>query len=114
RDQDLEIDLQAAELREFLFDPANQSRTNAPATAARLDGERVDPAAVAVVATHDGSDDLFLLHGDEEQVRLVRQLAADAGERIVVRSGIRKHTLPKADDGGLVLFRVSSDLHFRK
>jgi len=86
RAPDLEIYLRAAEIAKsplgLVHEPASESST--PMIGA--DREVVDPSAVALVADHDGPDQLVALFDHEKVVRVSGQLAVDIPVGVVPRA----------------------------
>lgn len=59
--EDLEIDLEATKLSQGLFGMLDELRTNALIAKRGSDSERIEPASVPIITSHNGTNDLFIL-----------------------------------------------------
>jgi len=76
----------------------NELRTDALPAMRKRDGDRVNPAAMAVVSRHDGSNDFFVGDGDKEQVIIDCDFFIDHEVWAIVGGFVGENCLPQDDD----------------
>jgi len=86
RAPDLEIYLRAAEIAKSPLGLVHEQASESLTPMIGADREVVDPSAVALVANHDGPDQLVALFDHEKVVRVSGQLAVDIPVGVVPRS----------------------------
>jgi len=107
---DLEIDLGAAAGAEEILGVVHDLAAVAVALQAGIDGEVIDPAAMAFVPGHDAGDQLPVDNADEKELGRHFKLSADIGDGIVVGYD-EAATVPEGDDRGFVAGLIRSDFH---
>src|SRR4051794_7433656 len=83
---DLKVDLRTPNLREQALGLRHHRTTQAAAALIRIDGEIIDPPAMALVTRHHRRENLVIDDSDEKQLRVDLHLSCDVVVRIVPRS----------------------------
>jgi hypothetical protein len=111
--KDLQVDLGTAQFSQGFFDVVHERGADFLSAMGRINGERIDPAAVSVETSHHGASDLLVDHCDEKEFRLHGHFLADHGRGIVPRLPIGQDLFPERDNIAFVRLIVDSDPHWR-
>jgi hypothetical protein len=91
----LQIDLQAAELRQRRFGKAHQPATQAGAALFGRNRHRVQPASMSVVTGHHRADDVLAECGHKKQAILHGHFFCDGQRRVIVCGVVAKGSAPE-------------------
>ncbi len=100
---DLQVDLHAAKTRKRLFCVPDQPGAQAVAALLRIDGDRIQPAAMPVIAGKEGADHLVIRESNEEQMVVDSQFLVDRQVWAIVRHVVIEDGLPQLDDREAVM-----------
>lgn len=114
RGPDLQIDFQAAAGDEGVLEVSDERRSDSLTLMFGRDCQRVDPAAMAVVASHHGADNVGLEDRHVEQIPVGDEFLPDDPLGIVVRGAVGKDFIPEADDGRSIFDPKSTDERFNR
>ncbi len=110
---DLKIDLGAAVRKKRRFSDLHDPSAEARAAVFRMDGEMIDPAAMAVVAAENCPDDATIRDSHEKEFSLDRQLLPDHSSGSVAGWVIREDEMPERRYVSFVRLVIAADLKFR-